>query len=70
MEELPAPSGAHPRTERWSRVELRVGRLVWLSAVLASLDRPFAERSGELRGFVEALAEHLTNCARRSAARE
>ncbi|MER5218410.1 YafY family protein [Streptomyces sp. NPDC002838] len=67
VEELPAPSSADPETERWSRVELRVDRLDWLPAVLASLDRPFIiERPHELRGLVESLAERLTNSARRS----
>ena len=67
VEELPSPSSADPETERWSRVELRVDRLDWLPAVLASLDRPFViERPDELRGLVEALAERLTNSARRS----
>ncbi|MBV7699360.1 YafY family protein [Streptomyces sp. TRM70350] len=67
VEELPAPSSADPETERWSRVELRVDRLDWLPAVLASLDRPFIiERPEELRGLVESLAERLTNSARRS----
>ncbi|GAA5063076.1 helix-turn-helix transcriptional regulator [Streptomyces similanensis] len=65
--ELPSPSSADPRTERWSRVELRVERLDWLPAVLASLDRPFLiERPDELRDLVEALAERLRNSARRS----
>jgi predicted DNA-binding transcriptional regulator YafY len=58
LEELPAPSSADPETERWSRVEVRVDRLDWLPAVLASLDRPFiSERPDELRGLVESLAE-------------
>ncbi|WP_327711098.1 YafY family transcriptional regulator [Streptomyces sp. NBC_00464] len=67
VEELPSPGGADPETERWSRVELRVDRLDWLPAVLASLDRPFViDRPDELRGLVEALAERLTHSARRS----
>lgn len=67
VEELPSPNSADPETERWSRVELRVDRLDWLPAVLASLDRPFViERPDELRGLVEALAERLTQSARRS----
>lgn len=67
VEELPSPSSADPETERWSRVEMRVDRLDWLPAVLASLDRPFViERPDELRGLVEALAERLTQSARRS----
>lgn len=66
VEELPSASSADPETERWSRVELRVERLDWLPAVLASLDRPFViERPDELRGLVEALAERLTHSARR-----
>ncbi|MFI6933441.1 helix-turn-helix transcriptional regulator [Streptomyces sp. NPDC050287] len=65
--ELPASSSADPETERWSRVEMRVDRLDWLPAALASLDRPFViERPDELRGLVEALAERLANSARRS----
>ncbi|MFI8185982.1 helix-turn-helix transcriptional regulator [Actinacidiphila glaucinigra] len=67
VEELPSPSSADPQTVRWSRVGLRVEQLDWLPAVLASLDRPFiVERPDELRGLVEALAERLTNSARRS----
>ncbi|MGW0933376.1 helix-turn-helix transcriptional regulator [Streptomyces sp. NPDC002666] len=66
VEELPSASSAEPEAERWSRVELRVDRLDWLPAVLASLDRPFViERPDELRGLVEALAERLTHSARR-----
>ncbi|MGW6057410.1 helix-turn-helix transcriptional regulator [Streptomyces sp. NPDC055189] len=74
MEELPAPESpqppqipdsAGPQSEPWSRVEMRVDRLDWLPAVLASLDRPFViERPDELRGLVEALAERLTHSAR------
>ncbi|MFC9285832.1 helix-turn-helix transcriptional regulator [Streptomyces sp. NPDC057052] len=67
VEELTCPDGVDPQTERWFRVELRVDRLDWLPAVLASLDRPFViERPDELRGLVEALAERLTDSARRS----
>ncbi|MFE3525490.1 helix-turn-helix transcriptional regulator [Streptomyces sp. NPDC059161] len=67
VEELTSPDGADAQTERWFRVELRVDRLDWLPAVLASLDRPFViERPDELRGLVEALAERLTNSARRT----
>ncbi|WP_405915011.1 helix-turn-helix transcriptional regulator [Streptomyces sp. NBC_00728] len=66
VQELPAPSGGAPETEHWSRVELRVDRLDWLPAVLASLDLPFViERPDELRDLVEALAERLTKSARR-----
>ncbi|MFI8813236.1 MULTISPECIES: helix-turn-helix transcriptional regulator [unclassified Streptomyces] len=67
VEEPTSPSGADPETGCWSRVELRVERLDWLPAVLASLDLPFViERPDELRGLVEALAERLTKSARRS----
>ncbi|MFH8484606.1 helix-turn-helix transcriptional regulator [Streptomyces longisporoflavus] len=59
------PDGADPRTEPWSRVEMRVERLDWLPAVLASLDRPFViERPAELRGLVEAFAARLAHSAR------
>jgi predicted DNA-binding transcriptional regulator YafY len=51
--------------ERWLRVELRVERLDWLPAVLASLDRPFViERPNELRDLVVALADRLASRAR------
>ncbi|WP_329316032.1 YafY family transcriptional regulator [Streptomyces sp. NBC_01278] len=71
VEELPSPSSADPQAGPWSRVELRVDRLDWLPAVLASLDRSFViERPDELRGLVEALAVRLTNSARRSAPHE
>ncbi|MFD7455286.1 helix-turn-helix transcriptional regulator [Kitasatospora sp. NPDC059827] len=51
--------------ERWRTVELRVERLDWLPAVLASLDRPFAiERPDELRALVAALADRLASYAR------
>ncbi|MCK7624414.1 WYL domain-containing protein [Streptomyces sp. RS10V-4] len=54
-----------PAAERWLRVELRVERLDWLPAVLASLDRPFViERPDELRGLVLAHADRLADCAR------
>lgn len=56
---------ADPASERWLHVELRVERLDWLPAVLASLDRPFViERPDELRDLVIALADRLANCAR------
>jgi predicted DNA-binding transcriptional regulator YafY len=56
-----------PPAERWSRVELRVERLDWLPAVLASLDLPFViERPAELRGLVEGLADRLLQSARRT----
>ncbi|MEU6679036.1 YafY family protein [Streptomyces sp. NPDC046925] len=68
VEELPAPEtpdGAEPRAEPRVRVEMRVDRLDWLPAVLASLDRPFViERPDELRGLVEAFAARLGHCAR------
>ncbi|MEU1364560.1 YafY family protein [Streptomyces sp. NPDC005803] len=67
VEELPPPADAEPEAERWARVDLRVERLDWLPAVLASLDRPFViERPDELRALVEALAERLTASARRN----
>ncbi|MFJ4501185.1 helix-turn-helix transcriptional regulator [Streptomyces sp. NPDC088864] len=67
VEELPSPGSAEPDTERWCRVALRVERLDWLPAVLASLDRPFViERPDELRGLVEAFAERLKDSARRT----
>ncbi|MEU9060389.1 YafY family protein [Streptomyces sp. NPDC048430] len=67
VEEPPSPEDGDTETERWSRVELRVERLDWLPAVLASLDRPFViERPDELRGLVEAFAERLTHSARRN----
>ncbi|MFC5200594.1 MULTISPECIES: helix-turn-helix transcriptional regulator [Streptomyces] len=70
VQEQPSPGGAEPVTECWSRVDLRVDRLDWLPAVLASLDRPFViDRPDELRGLVEAFAERLTNSARRTSAR-
>ncbi|MGW0903213.1 helix-turn-helix transcriptional regulator [Streptomyces sp. NPDC002853] len=68
VEELPAratPDRADPPDEPWSRVEMRVDRLDWLPAVLASLDRHFViERPDELRGLVEAFAERLVHSAR------
>ncbi|MEU1347961.1 YafY family protein [Streptomyces sp. NPDC005786] len=68
VEELPPPDDASPEAERWARVDLRVERLDWLPAVLASLDRPFViERPDELRGLVEALAARLAHSARRTA---
>ncbi|MFD8320712.1 WYL domain-containing protein, partial [Kitasatospora purpeofusca] len=69
VQELPA---AEPEPEpgagaaRWSRVELRVDRLDWLPAVLASLDAPFAvEEPAELRTLVAAFAERLAESAAR-----
>ena len=66
--EAPAPNSPAPNSpaEEWSRVELRVERLDWLPAVLASLDLPFAiDRPDELRDLVAALADRLTRSARR-----
>ncbi|WP_406095468.1 helix-turn-helix transcriptional regulator [Streptomyces sp. NBC_01013] len=66
VEELPLPDDAGPEAAPWARVDLRVERLDWLPAVLASLDRPFAiERPDELRILVEALAARLADSARR-----
>jgi predicted DNA-binding transcriptional regulator YafY len=67
LTELPSARGTHPGAGRWFRVELRVERLDWLPAVLASLDRPFViERPDELRGLVTALADRLMTSANRS----
>ena len=61
------PEGVDPDTGRWLRVELRVERLDWLPAVLASLDRPFViERPDELRELVAALADRLAASARQA----
>ncbi|MFI6702910.1 helix-turn-helix transcriptional regulator [Streptomyces sp. NPDC050509] len=68
VEESPSSDRAHADADaaHWSRVELRVERLDWLPAVLASLDRPFViERPDELRDLVEALAGRLADSARR-----
>lgn len=66
VEESPPAGGADSDATHWSRVELRVERLDWLPAVLASLDRPFViERPDELRDLVEALAGRLADSARR-----
>ncbi|WP_030395396.1 helix-turn-helix transcriptional regulator [Kitasatospora purpeofusca] len=63
VQALPA---AEPGAARWSRVELRVDRLDWLPAVLASLDAPFAvEEPAELRTLVAAFAERLAESAAR-----
>ncbi|WP_371527943.1 YafY family transcriptional regulator [Streptomyces sp. NBC_01283] len=70
VEELPPPGDADPgAAEPWSRVGMRVERLDWLPAVLASLDRPFViERPDELRGLVTEFAERLAvSAARREA---
>ncbi|MFG2989002.1 helix-turn-helix transcriptional regulator [Streptomyces sp. NPDC048257] len=75
VEEL--PPGPGPGTERdpdsetgpWSRVDMRVDRLDWLPAVLASLDRPFViERPDELRGLVTEFAARLADSAREHSA--
>lgn len=66
LEEHEPVAGEDRETERWLRVELRVERLDWLPAVLASLDRPFViERPDELRDLVTALADRLASHARR-----
>ncbi|MFJ2558008.1 MULTISPECIES: helix-turn-helix transcriptional regulator [unclassified Streptomyces] len=68
VEESPSADRADAEADatQWSRVELRVERLDWLPAVLASLDRPFViERPDELRDLVEALAGRLADSARR-----
>ncbi|MGY0459218.1 helix-turn-helix transcriptional regulator [Kitasatospora sp. cg17-2] len=63
VRELPA---VEPGAARWNRVELRVDRLDWLPAVLASLDAPFAvEEPAELRTLVAAFAERLAESAAR-----
>ena len=50
----------------WSRVRLRVERLEWVPAVLASLDRPFViEQPQQLRRLVVELAERLRASAGR-----
>ncbi|MEU5716462.1 YafY family protein [Streptomyces sp. NPDC020403] len=54
-----------PEPGRWSRVEMRVERLDWVPAVLASVDRPFViERPDELRERVIAFAARLADSAR------
>ncbi|MEU6537117.1 YafY family protein [Streptomyces sp. NPDC047000] len=66
VREPPSPGGADEATGHWSLVDLRVERLDWLPAVLASMDLPFViERPDELRGLVVAFAERLTHSARR-----
>ncbi|MGW6408022.1 helix-turn-helix transcriptional regulator [Streptomyces vinaceus] len=66
VEDLPSERGPGAETEGWSRVEMRVDRLDWLPAVLASLDRPFViERPDELRGLVTRFAARLAESARR-----
>ncbi|MFF1342246.1 helix-turn-helix transcriptional regulator [Streptomyces sp. NPDC058290] len=64
VEELPSEGSPDGETGRWSRVEMRVDRLDWLPAVLASLDRPFTiERPDELRGLVARFATRLADSA-------
>jgi predicted DNA-binding transcriptional regulator YafY len=59
--------GTDQATGRWWRAELRVERLDWLPAVLASLDLPFVvERPEELRDLVTALAGRLASYARQA----
>ncbi len=68
LAELPPPSSAPAEERRWFRAELRVERLEWLPPALASLDLPFViEQPDELRGLMLALADRLTDSARRSA---
>ncbi|MFE2145094.1 helix-turn-helix transcriptional regulator [Streptomyces sp. NPDC059456] len=65
VEEQAPGAGPDPESGHWSRVGLRVERLDWLPAVLASLDRPFViERPDELRGLVAACAARLADSAR------
>ncbi|MFE5140642.1 helix-turn-helix transcriptional regulator [Streptomyces fagopyri] len=60
-----SPDGTDLEPEHWCLVELRVERLDWLPAVLASLDRPFViERPDELRVLVVEFAERLADSAR------
>lgn len=67
VEEPPPGTSAPADSEPWLRVRLRVERLDWVPAVLASLDRPFVvERPEELRDLVLALADRLTTSARRN----
>ncbi|MFF4099010.1 helix-turn-helix transcriptional regulator [Streptomyces sp. NPDC001903] len=66
VEELGSEDGPDAQDERWSRVEMRVERLDWLPAVLASLDRPFTiERPDALRGLVTRFAARLADSARK-----
>ncbi|MCS0604384.1 YafY family transcriptional regulator [Streptomyces sp. LP11] len=66
VEEPPPADGPDARDEPWSRVAMRVDRLDWLPAVLASLDRPFAvERPDALRALVADFAARLAESARR-----
>ncbi|MFF2385537.1 helix-turn-helix transcriptional regulator [Streptomyces sp. NPDC058108] len=68
VREMSSPSAdADPESERWCLVDLRVERLDWLPAVLASLDMPFViERPDELRLLVVEFAERLARSARRA----
>ncbi|MEU8843835.1 WYL domain-containing protein [Streptomyces roseus] len=66
VEELPSEGAPDSGPGPWSRVGMRVERLDWLPAVLASLDRPFViERPGELRELVARFAARLAESARR-----
>jgi predicted DNA-binding transcriptional regulator YafY len=61
----PTEPPTEPSAEQWLHVRLRVERLDWLPAVLASLDRPFIiEQPDELRGLVAALTDRLAASAR------
>lgn len=67
LEEHEPAAGGDRAAERWLRAELRVARLDWLPAVLASLDRPFViERPDELRDLVTAFADRLASYARQA----
>ncbi|MFJ8009491.1 helix-turn-helix transcriptional regulator [Streptomyces fagopyri] len=71
VEEAPPSGGGESVAGRWSRVDLRVDRLDWLPAVLASLDRPFViERPDELRCLVEAFAARLSDWGRDGSERD
>ncbi|MGV9358478.1 helix-turn-helix transcriptional regulator [Streptomyces misionensis] len=64
--ELPPEGGGVTESGPWSRVDMRVERLDWLPALLASLDRPFViERPDELRTLVAEFAARLADRARR-----
>ncbi|MFE2474989.1 WYL domain-containing protein [Streptomyces sp. NPDC059389] len=66
VEEPASEGGPDAETGHWSRVEMRVDRLDWVPAALASLDRPFViERPEELRALVTRFAARLAESARR-----
>ncbi|MGW6270472.1 helix-turn-helix transcriptional regulator [Streptomyces sp. NPDC055060] len=67
VEELRQPPGdGEAGSEPWSRVRMRVERLDWLPALLASLDRAFViEGPDELHELMEGFAARLTESARR-----